>query len=329
MTTSLRNLVTAAATSVVLAAATMAGASTADARSTRVVGTYHPAPGSYQLRVGLHAVWAATVDEAHYSLIYRIDPVSHRMRRIASLPFPGGGMSLGFGSLWVSDYFENEVWRLSPDGHVEATIRVGLQPEWSHAAFGSMWVANHHGSSLSRIDPASDTVQDTIPAGAPDTFRSGPQDVTSDATHVFVGSSNQQVLQSVDPASDHVTTPPATDDVFCGSLAAIDGYVWSADECSSKTYQFSTDGTIHHSYRSTGFPASLTTHRGQLWIGDDTVADPNTGTGSHAVLERRDPSTGALLRRIVIGGDATGLVAGFGDLWVYDANANTIRRIRV
>ena len=322
-------MATTAAVAAVVAVVSLAGAPAADAGPGHVVATYRLPPGYYTLQVGLSAVWAAKADESHYTQLYRINPTSHRMTRVAALPFPGGSMTIAFGSIWVSDYFGNGVWRVSPTGHVQARIRTGLQPEQMHAAFGSLWVSNHHGASLTRINPVSDTVRATVQVGEPGTFRSGPQDVTDDGVNVYVGSSNLQALQSVDPSTDHVSTPASTNDAFCGPLAAIGGFIWSVDHCSGTTYQFSTDGAVQHTFSSTGSPASMTTRRDQLWIGDDTVTDPNTGVGSHAVLERRNPQSGALIRSVPIGGDASSLVAGFGDFWVYDATANTIRRIEV
>jgi streptogramin lyase len=156
----------------------------AAAKTRPVLATYQLAPGFYSMATGLHAVWALQTDEVHYAKLYRIDPQSHRMRLVARLPFPAGGLTVGFGSLWVSDYFGNAVWRVGPRGHVQARIATGTQPQWMHAAFGSLWVSNHHGASLTRIDPASDSVRDTVGAGAPDAFRDGPQAITDDGTNL-------------------------------------------------------------------------------------------------------------------------------------------------
>jgi virginiamycin B lyase len=332
MTTTFRKPATAIAAAAALTAALLVGAPSAGARPGAVAATYKVAPvipgnGSYALEAGLNAVWALNADEAQHAQLYRIDPASHGMKLITTLPFPAGGLSVAFGSLWVTDYFGNAVWRLSPNGQVQAEIPTGLQPQWLHPAFGSMWVSNHHSGSLSRVDPATNQVIATVAAGAPDTFRSGPQDITDDGTKVYVDSSNLQALQSVDPATDTVTTPTSLDDQFCGPIGAIAGYVWSVDGCTGTTYQLGTDGTMRRAIASTGVPLSLTTAAGQLWIGDDTTVDPDTGQGSNAVLAQRDPVTGALLRTIAVGGDASALASGFGSLWVFDISANTIRRV--
>ena len=63
------------------------------------------------------------------------------------------------------------------------------------------------------------------------------------------------------------------------------------------------------------------------WIGTDQTVDPDTGQGSDAVLQGREPSTGALLRTIALGGDIRDVESGFGSLWVYDNDANTIKRV--
>jgi streptogramin lyase len=219
---------------------------------------------------------------------------------------------------------------LSSNGQVQAQIAVGQQPQWLHAAFGSLWVSNHHGASLSRVDPATNSVAATADAGAPGVFRSGPQGMTDDGTNVYVVSSNQQSLQAVDPATNVTTTFGPIDDVGCGPLAAIDGVIWSVDACSGAFYQLSTDGVEKEFVPSAaGAPGGITTRGDELWISDDTTSDPNTFQGSNAVLEQLDSISGDVLRTVPIGGDAVDVVSGFGDLWVYDSVANTIRRVHV
>src|SRR4051812_33463140 len=136
--------------SALAAAGLMTGSAEAVAQPDPVVATYHLAPGYYSLDVAARAVWAVNADEFHYGRIYRINPRTNRIRLITALPFPAAGISIAFGSIWVSDYYGNRVWRLSHSGQVQGRMRVGLQPQWLHPAFGSMWVSNHHGASLSR-----------------------------------------------------------------------------------------------------------------------------------------------------------------------------------
>jgi streptogramin lyase len=311
-----------------LVAAVLAGSPPADAKPGPVTATWKLAPGGYDVVAGMDAVWAADIDEVHDGQLYRLDPTTHALRLLTTLPFPLGGVALGFGSVWVSDVAGNAVWRLTPTGRVQVEIAVGLQPGWLHAAFGSMWVGNHHSASLSRIDPTSNAVIATTPAGDQNAFRNGPQDITDDGTRLYVGSSNLQALQTVDPATNTTSTPPSISDAFCDQLRAIAGFVWSADGCTGAIYQLNPDGTVQQAfYPDRGYSQTLTTVRGEVWIGTNQSVDPDSGQGSDAVLQERNPVTGTLLRTIQIGGNVRNLAAGYGALWVYDATSNSLKRV--
>lgn len=314
---------------VAAAAAVAMGTPAASAASpSDVVATWHVPAGFYELQAGLGSMWAANVDEYHDATLYRIDPATDSLDRVASLGFPGGGMIVAYGSVWITDYFGNAVWRLAPDGSVQAAISVGLQPQWLTAAFGSVWTSNHHGGSLSRIDPGTNTVVATVPVGKQHTFRDGPQALTHDATRLYAGSSNLLELQAVDPADDTVSTPAvrAGDDQFCGELRVAGGFVWSLDACSGALYQLGKDGTVQ-TVISGGSSVQLseTVLDGSLWVSEDE--DPDNS--SDADLLQRDPRTGTELRVALIGGDAATVRAGFDDLWVFDSVRHTIRRIDV
>lgn len=136
-----------------------------------VVVTWPVAPGSDDLTAGMGAMWAINVDEFHRGVLYRIDPATNEISTVTTVPFAPGGITAAYGSIWVADYYGNAVWRLAPDGRVQATIRTGLQPQSMTAAFGSLWTSNHHSGSLTRIDPADDAVVATVPVGQRHTFR--------------------------------------------------------------------------------------------------------------------------------------------------------------
>lgn len=322
-----------AATATALTLTVTALSPAAQARpATHVVATWHmPAPGFYDIRTGMNAVWAVLTDEVHRSAINRIDPVTGVLTTVTTLPFQGGGLAVGDDSLWVSDYFGNAVWRVAPDGHILARIAVGLQPQWVHIAFGSVWVSNHHGASVSRVDPATNTVVATIAAGQRNTFRSGPQDITDDGSRIYVGSSNAVKLESIDPATNIPTVPRPTagGDEFCGDLLGVSGLIWSVDDCTGRTYLLTPSGTPADVIDSSpGQPGGATVLGNDVWLSVDRTVDPNTGVGSNAALERRDSTTGALLSTVAIGGDAAVVRAGFQHIWVYDSIRNTVREVQ-
>ena len=312
--------------------ATSALAAPYKATRAHVMARFRLPKGGYQLAAGLGSLWAVRADQLTGVLILRIDPATNVVHRVGHLPFLGSDIATGFGSLWITDYYGNALWRVSAHGHVQARIGTGLQPEAVHMAFGSVWVANHHGASVTRVDPATNSVTATDSAGDPKEFRSGPQGITDDGVRLYVGSSNLQVLQSIDPATDTTSTPAGpTDDAFCGKLTAAQGAIWSADHCSDALYQHAPDGTIisRTDYSATGAQVQDTTVTGRhLWVAVDKQFDQNTLTGTGGVLEERDPVTGSVLRTISVGGDISQVTSGFGSLWTFDANTHTVRRIR-
>jgi len=73
-----------------------------------------------------------------------------------------GGLSFGFGSVWMPD--SDEVLRIDPTtNETIATIEIGAGAGSSTLALGSVWVETNEGTF--RIDPVTNEVTGTIPAG--------------------------------------------------------------------------------------------------------------------------------------------------------------------
>jgi len=319
----------------IVAAALLVPAAARSQPSGTVVKTFRLPPGyAYDAAPGMGAMWLFRDDEANTTLIYRVDPRRNKIDRVAQLPFPSGGVAVGYHSLWVTDYYGDALYRLSPSGKVRARIPTGLQPQYIHLGLGSVWVSNHHSHSVTRIDLATDRVIATDRAGAWQ-FRDGPQALADDGHMLYVGSSNLQKLQRISPATDRTSTPPGQPlpDNFCQELDFADGWIWSDDvNCTDSVYRLNRQGriiqTISYGGRQGGV-GSMTVLRNVVWIGDDQHFDPSTGSGSDAALKAYSASTGRSLCTRQIGGDATTLAHGFGDLWVFDSHRATVRRIHV
>ena len=311
-------------------------ATTASARTSSPVLKSWKMPASYHYEVasGLSAIWVANADEYHNASIYRINPSSNAMTLVTTLRFPIGAMKVGYGSLWVSDYFGNAVYRISPSGAIQARIPVGLQPQWIHLAFGSVWSSNHHGGSVSRIDPTTNAVIATLPVGDQSSFRNGPQDLADDGTQLYAVSSNLTQLQTINPSTETVTTAPGSSggDGFCGVILFAGGHLWSPDNCTGTTYLLNPDGTVAQTIGingGAGIVNDIAALGTSLWLAADENVDPDSGFGYDGVLEQRDPVSGALLSSIALGGDLQTVTSGSGDLWVWDAAADQVRRVRV
>lgn len=330
-----RRLSLAGVSAVLLAATIVLAPPAAAARGVPnpVVAAIHLPPGFYDLRAGLGAMWAMTNDEYNYSTLYRIDPTTNHVTETVHLGYPAAAMTFGYGSIWVSDYYASKLVRLSPTGTVEASIPVGLQPQFVHVAFGSVWTSNHHAHSLTRIDPATNGVLATINVGA-HLFRDGPQDFTTDRRYLYIESSNLPYLQRVDPATNTRVNLARTGFIYGGDIVwtpgPAGGTLWNQPAIAS-TGQILMDG--YNLYGAVRISEPVPAGRVPNGIAhlDRTVyygQNPADGTG-HGLIEGVDQVTGAPQAAITIAGQVGTLRAGFGDLWNIDPNTGILQRVEL
>ncbi len=319
-------LALAAATAVLLGP----GPATA-APTTAVVASWKLPGGYYGLRVWRGAMWLVRTDDIDSALVERVDPATNTLTKVTELRFASGGFAVGDGSLWVSDWFGNAVWRLAPDGTVQARIPTGLQPGYVEIAYGSVWSSNHHDATVTRIDPATDGVVGTFAVGDPARFRDGPSTMTAVGSRLWVTSGDLDHPQAIDPGTNRVLELPRTRDLYCAGFIAVGGLAWGLDPCTNALFGHRADGSVEFEidYPGTAAALSATTLQGSAWVGVDRQFDLDSYTGSHGVLEQRAPTTGALLRTVPVGGDVSGLIAGFGSLWVVDGTHPSLRRVDV
>jgi hypothetical protein len=314
--------------------AVVSEASAAAPSSSSVIATVRLPAGSYTARPGLGAMWALTNDEFTYSTLYRIDAVTNRVTETVPLGFPAADLTVGYGSVWVSDYYGSTLVRLSPSGRVQATIPVGLQPQYVHIAFGSVWTSDHHGHSVSRVDPASNRVISTARVGA-DMFRDGPQDFTDDGSYLYVESSNLPYLQRINPTTGTTRQLAVTGLVYGGDLIWVPGpaggTLWNALTDPQSGTVMALDGyTVQGAVRVRVALAADEVLGGLAYLGGLVYYGANTtGVTTHAVLRAVDRVSGARVLAVTVPGQVGTLRAGFGDLWVIDRTTSILRRVHV
>jgi DNA-binding beta-propeller fold protein YncE len=285
------------------------------------------------ITAGFGSVWVTASTQDTHATVLRIDPATNRVTaRWHYVDGAGGGLAVGFGSLWLTQYNANRVLRIDPDtGRVRARIPVGLQPSAVHVAFGAVWVGNHHGQSVTEIGPKHNRVIATLPVGDPHYFRDGPQDITNDASHVYVGASVNQSLTTIDPVSNRVRSVWSTPaDAMCGELRFVQTELWSVDHCSNALYHLRPwrRRAVAYDFGS-GAVESETVFRHHLWVAYDTHPTNNGTPWTGGTLQERDPTTGRVLRTLNVGGSTSVVRSLTGNLWVLDADHNLIRRIQV
>jgi YVTN family beta-propeller protein len=89
-------------------------------------------------------------------------------RIVAAIPVGGGNgmVDVGFGSVWVANGDAGTVSRIDPATNtVVASVPVGQGILGLRTGDGGVWVTNPRANTLTRIDPATNTVAATIPVG--------------------------------------------------------------------------------------------------------------------------------------------------------------------
>ena len=91
-----------------------------------------------------------------------VDPVAKRVIADVSLEATPVDVVVGFGSAWVATE-DGTVLRIDPQAHeIVATVDVGTSAHDLAIGFRRVWVANGAEGVVTRIDPASDTLDSTI-----------------------------------------------------------------------------------------------------------------------------------------------------------------------
>ena len=182
------------------------------------------------------------------------------------------GVAAGAGAVWVTNSADGTVSRIDPQTQaVTQTVRVGSGPSGVAVGEGAVWVANGLDGTVSRIDPDANAVVQTVHVG------NGPAGVTVGRGVVWVSNANDGSISRIAEASGNVRD---TLTVGGGATAVAVGF-------------------------------------GSAWVAE-------AATGQVARLDER---TGQALATISVGSAPTALVAGFGSVWVANSGDGTISRI--
>ncbi|HKB93193.1 MAG TPA: YncE family protein [Gaiellaceae bacterium] len=148
-----------------------------DPKTRKVVKTISAGGAPACVRAGGDALWVGTQTGS----VYRIDPATNAAQEV---PVPGSSSTLCVDpepdGIWVVNNLDSTVTVLDPsDYHVLHRIDLPERPtDAVRGADGTEWVASRLGGSVSRIDPQSGKVVDTIATGGqPFVIRAGFGDV--------------------------------------------------------------------------------------------------------------------------------------------------------
>jgi YVTN family beta-propeller protein len=198
------------------------------------------------------------------------------------------------------------------DGKIVTAGALGKSPSDVAAGAGSLWVTSGDEQTVSRVDPHTGEVRQTIPVG------SGATAVAADDEGVWVANSLAGTVSRIDPRTDTVVqtiplhgTPSA--------IALGRGTVWIANR---------DRNTVSRLDSRTGVPAgraaavgpsttALALGAGSLWVADE----------ERGVVLRVDPKRQTIVDTIPVGNGPVDLAFGSGSVWVANNLDGTVSRI--
>jgi len=101
-------------------------------------------------------------------VVHKLDPATGKTILSVEVGEDADYVTAGSGSIWVSCYLDDRLWRLDPaTGKVTQTIPVGTGAQGMAVDGSTVWVANYDSGRLLRVDTAMERVVEQI--------RTGPQ----------------------------------------------------------------------------------------------------------------------------------------------------------
>ena len=145
------------------------------------------------------SLWVVTTGNGGKTLA-RFGADDCRMEAEISLPANGKSVVGAFGSIWVTGYIANALYRIDPAKNaIVQTVSLNQRPRFATAAEGSVWVLNQGDGTVQRIDGESGIVSATIEAG----LEGGGGDIASGGGAVWIVTGTR-TLAKLDPATNAV-----------------------------------------------------------------------------------------------------------------------------
>ena len=247
------------------------------------------------------ALWVANLDDDSIS---RIDPRIGRVARTIGTDASTAGLAVGAGSVWVANSDAATVSRIDPSyDRTVQTISIrgsglaGFGVSAVAFGFGSLWVADS-GGRLSRIDPASRAVVETVVVGG------GSKAIAVGAGGVWVANAWDDTVSRIDPTNVVTATIPVGRGP--SGIAVGAGAVWVVNRLDDTVSRIdASTGAVQETIRVGRRPSGVAVGAGAVWVAN-----------SGGTISRIDPRTNEVSKTIRIGGSLTGVAAFAGSVWV-------------
>jgi YVTN family beta-propeller protein len=241
-----------------------------------------------------------------------IDSTGGRVGAVVAVASPDG-LAYGDGSVWAVDRADGTVSRIDPATRaVVQTIGVGTDPAAVTVTGGGVWVANSGDGTVSRISAAADKVVQTIGVG------NVPDAIASGPSGIWVADHGDATVDRIDPATGAVTIRDIPVGGLPDGIAVGPDAVWVAN---------GQDGTVTRIDPATGQPGGplpvgsgpegIAVTPGAVWVANSL----------DLTVSRLDQATGRVTAVIGVGDGPSAIVAASDGVWVSDEFDATLDRI--
>jgi YVTN family beta-propeller protein len=218
----------------------------------------------------------------------------------------------GAGALWVTHVDAASVSRVDPETRtVRQTVRVGRGPAGIAVAVDDVWVANSADGTVSRIDAATNQVVQTIAVGA------RPGAVAAAGRAVYVANRADATLVRLDALSGKATT--VIDTGSDPSDVAVRGEIaWVSNQGDGTVSRIDVpSGDAVQTIKVGNGPSGLAVTPGGVWVVN----------ALDATVSRIEPQRGIVTATIPVGARPGGIWASGTSVWVSDTDTGRVLEI--
>ena len=224
------------------------------------------------------------------------------------------GIAYGAGSVWVTSPDQDSVSRLDPRSEtLQQTIGVGDDPAGIAYGDGFVWVANSLSNTVSQIDPQKNGGQQVAKIDV----GNGPTGVAYGLGSVWVANAVDRTITRIDPLSG-VRGKPIAVPAGADALSVGDGAVWVTSISAGVLTRVDPNS-------GTADPINVGNGPSALAVGPRGVWVANSGD---ATVSRIDPTTNRVTETVTVGEGPNGVaLESDGGVWVSSELDGTLQEV--
>jgi YVTN family beta-propeller protein len=230
---------------------------------------------------------------------------------------PPSAVATGAGAVWVASADDNSVSRVDPKTNtVKQTIPVGDGPSGIAVGGGFVWVANSLSTSVSQIDPRANGGSGAVVKVIQIGGR--PAGIAFGQGGVWVADASNRSVRRIDSRTSRPGTAFPVD-MGADAVAVGAGSVWVASQSAGRVTRLDPASGNEQTVNVGNGPSAITVGGGSVWVAN----------GLDGTVSRIDPQSNSVSSTIPVGAGPNGVAVtpDAGSVWVSNEQAGSLSRI--